>query len=161
MRADDRITIDKDLRPRARRYAVHEAGHAVVAHRLNAHVLRVEIDSCTFDEEMGTKFIPIADILVDVAVTVAGCGAEHLLAARTRRRAKRGDRKRLNQVLATLHGKAQRARALALGYRLAQHTLTAHKDEVRKVADELLNRWSLAHRIARIERDELITLLDG
>jgi hypothetical protein len=161
MAADDRTRIIGDLRPRARRYAVHEAGHAVVAHRLNAHVLSVEIDSCTFDEEMGTKFVPIADILVDIAVTVAGCGAEHLLGARTRRRAKRGDRRRLKQVLASLSGEAERAGALALGYRLAEDKLTAHKDDVRKVADALLNRWTLARRVARIDREELIALLDG
>jgi hypothetical protein len=161
MEANGRIRTNTDLRPRARRYAVHEAGHAVVAHRLNAYVLSVEIDSCTFDEEMGTKCIPVANILVDIAVTVAGCGAEHLLGARTRRRAKRGDRQHLKQVLAMLPGEAERAGALALGYRLAEHKLTAHKDDVRKVADELLRRWSLAHRTARIERDELIALLDG
>jgi hypothetical protein len=161
MQANDRTQFITDLRPRARRYAIHEAGHAVVAHRLKAHVLCVEIDSCTFDQEMGTKCIPIADILVDIAVTVAGCGAEHLLGARTRRRAKRGDRERLRQLLASLSGEAQRAGALAMGYRLAAEKLAAHKDDVRKVADELLNRWSLAHRLARIEHDELIALLDG
>jgi hypothetical protein len=161
MEANDRTRTNTDLRPRARRYAVHEAGHAVVAHRLNAHVLSVEIDSCTFDEEIGTKCIPMANILVDIAVTVAGCGAEHLLGARTRRRAKRGDRRRLRQVLATISGEAERAGALALGFRLAEDKLTAHQDDVRKVADELLRRWSLAHRTARISRDELIALLDG
>jgi len=61
--------------------------------------------------------------------------------------------------LASLSGEAERACALVLGYRLAEDKLTAHKDDVRRVADELLNRWSLAHRMARIERDELIALL--
>jgi hypothetical protein len=161
MEANDSSKFIRELRPRAQRYAIHEAGHAVVAHRLNAHVLSVEIDSCTFDEEMGTRCFPIVDIRVDIAVTVAGCGAEHLLGARTRRRAKRGDRRRLKQLLASLSGEAQRADALAIGYRLAEAKLTAHKDDVRKVADALLRRWSLAHRLARIERDELIALLDG
>jgi hypothetical protein len=60
-----------------------------------------------------------------------------------------------------LSGGAQRAAALAVGYRLAKDKLTAHEDDVRKVADALMSRWSLAHRLARIERDELIALLDG
>ena len=155
---DDRAKIIRDLKPQAWPYPVHEAVHAVVAHRLGEYLVSAEIDPYLI-RDAGVNMLPIADTIIDIAVTVAGCGAEHLVGSRTPRRAKGGDRKRLKDALSDLASEAQRAAALAAGYRFASEKLTAHRDDVRKIAPALMDRWSLAGPV-RIERAEMITLLE-
>src|SRR5690242_15943586 len=122
--------------------AVHEAGHAVVAHCLGADVAFIEIDlltgnggsrSCTFDDEQ----------IKNLAVIVAGCRAEHLFDARAPRKTKRGDFRKMRELLASLP-EAERRFARAAGYRLADETLKENADAVRRVAEELLARESNA-----------------
>jgi hypothetical protein len=50
----------------------------------------------------------------------------------------------------------------AKGYRLADTILNANPDAVHRIVDALLSRrWIDANTAVRIERDELIALLDG
>ena len=93
----------------------------------------------------------------DLAVCIAGCGAEHLLGARTPKTAKASDRKRARKLLSQLSESVSRA-AMAEAYRLADEKLTAHEDDVRKIADEFLHKWRVPDHTVRIERDELIEL---
>jgi hypothetical protein len=158
MEDDDRAQIVRDLRPQAWPYAVHEAGHAVVAHRLGEHLLSAEVDPY-LRRDAGVHTLPIKDVIVDIAVTAAGCGAERLLGERASRKAKECDRKRLTKLLAQLP-KAERRAARERGYRLAAEQLAVHENDVGKLASALMDRWSLEGPV-RIERPELIKLLDG
>src|SRR5690242_10622055 len=98
---DAETSLNNFLKAEARPYAVHEAGHAVVAHRLNGYVLFVEMDSLA-QHGGETSCKPFADKIEDLAVCVAGCGAEHLLEEFTRRKAKKNDVKRMRKLLSTL-----------------------------------------------------------
>jgi len=58
--------------------------------------------------------------------------------------------------------KAERRAARAHGYRLADETLNANADVVRRIADELLaRRWIGDDTSVRIESDQLVALLGG
>jgi hypothetical protein len=156
---DDETILNNSLKAEARRIAVHEAGHAVVAHWLGGDVLLVEMDSYTLD---GGRVVRLNEFttIEDLAVCVAGCRAEHLLQEFTRRKTKKGDFTRMRELLSRLP-EADRRTARAEGYRLANEKLKEHEDDVRKVADRLMRKWSVKDRIIRIERDELIALFGG
>ena len=142
-----------------RALTVHEAGHAVVAHILGAEVVFVEIDLATGNG--GSRSSNFADQVKNLAVSVAGCRAEHVFDAPALRKTKIGDFRVMRQLLSRLP-EAERRAARAEGYRLADETLKANADVVRGIADALLaRRWIGAGTIVRIERDELIALLGG
>ncbi|MGJ4899443.1 hypothetical protein ACQR2B_31015 [Bradyrhizobium oligotrophicum] len=155
---DAERTLNNFLNAEARPYAVHEAGHAVVARALGGDVLLVEMDSFTHNGgKMDCR--TLFTVVEDLAVCIAGCGAEHLLDARTSRAAKAGDRARVRKLLAPLP-EAEGCAALAEAYRLANEKLMANADGLRMIADELM-RKSIKDRVVRIERDQLLLLLDG
>ena len=163
MRPHDDDDIDTDvtefIEAMDRALTVHEAGHAVVAHKLGAHVVFVEIDLQTGNG--GSRSSDFADQVKNLAVCVAGCRAEHLLGARSLRKTKKADFRLMRTMLSRLP-QAERRIARARGYQLADCTLRANAHLVRKIADELMGRrWSAEDTVVRIERDELITLLES
>jgi hypothetical protein len=103
---------------------------------------------------------PFADTIEDLAVSVAGCRAERLLGARTPRNAKRADIEHMRKRLSPL-SETDRRSALTAAFRLADEKLKQHGDDVHTVVDELMRRWSVKVRVARIERNTLIELLGG
>jgi hypothetical protein len=158
---DDDLDVTNYLEAMDRALAVHEAGHAIVAWALGADVVFVEIDLATGNG--GSPFRKFDDDQIkNLAVYVAGCRAEHLLLeARTLRKTKIGDFRLMRKLLSRLPEAERRAKR-AQGYRLADETLKAKADAVRRIADELLARRSIVEgTIVRIERDDLIALLDG
>jgi len=139
-----------------RALAIHEAGHAAVAHALGADVAFVEIDlatgnggsnSCTFDD----------DEAKNIAVCVAGCRAEHAFDARSPRATKMGDFRAMRKLLARIP-EAERRAVRAEGYRLADTALKANADVVLRIADALLSQGRFN---ARMEREELAGLFVG
>jgi hypothetical protein len=138
--------------------AVHEAGHAVVAHKLGAFVESVQIDVGTGNGECRWRTFDVADQARNLAVCVAACAAERLLDARTHRDVKKDDRATVKEILSGL-SIAESFAVLAAGYEQARETLTTHANVVRKVADELVARRT--GTIVRIKGSELIELLDG
>jgi hypothetical protein len=140
-----------------RALAVHEAGHAVVAHGLGADVVFIEINLKTGDG--GSRSSNFADDIKNLAVCVAGCRAEHLLEAPAPRKTKIGDFRLMRELLSRFPDPELRA-ARAEGYRLANETLKANADVVNRIAGELLaRRWSSEDAIVRIEGEELAALL--
>jgi hypothetical protein len=160
MEDDDEADLHNWIEDMDRALAVHEAGHTVVARALGAEIVFVEIDlatgnggsrSSTFDN----------DQIKNLAVCVAGCRAEHLLDAHSLRKTKIGDFRLMRELLARV-SEAERRAARAAGYRLADETLKANADAVRRIADELLaRRWKADSIVVRIDGDELIVLLGG
>ena len=72
------------------------------------------------------------------------------------RKTKIGDFRLMRELLAGLP-KPERRAARAAGYQLADETMKANADAVRRIADELLDqRWKADRTVVRIERDELI-----
>lgn len=139
--------------------AIHEAGHAAVAGALGADVAFVEIDLATGNGGSNSRIFD--DDAKNIAVCVAGCRAEHAFNARSPRATKMGDFRAMRMLLARVP-EAERRAARAEGYRLADEMLKANADVVRKIADVLLTRqFSGADGVARIEGDELASLLAG
>jgi len=69
---DDAITkLNNFLKIEARAFAVHEAGHAVVAWALGGDVLFVEIDSLTLDDGKARSSV-FDDNIKNLAVCLAG-----------------------------------------------------------------------------------------
>ena len=157
---DDETILNDFLKAEARPFAVHEAGHAVVRWALGGDVLFVEIDSFTLDGGKAGWTGPFRDDIKNLAVCVAGCRAEHLLHEFTKRKAKKGDHKAM-RVLLSHFPKSERRAARVEGYRLADEKLKANADVVGRIAAELMCRWSIRDRVARIEGGELLALLDG
>lgn len=144
-----------DARNRAR--AVHEAGHTVVALALGANIEFVEVNLVTGNG--GSRSSTFDDQTKNLAVCVAGCRAEHLLDARNDRRTKIGDFRLMREQLARVP-EAHRRAARAAGYQLADKTLQANFDAVRRIADALLTRERIADTsVVRIAGDELSALL--
>jgi hypothetical protein len=140
-----------------RALAVHEAGHAAVAHGLGADVVFIEINLKTGDG--GSRSSNFADDIKNLAVCVAGCRAEHLLEAPAPRKTKIGDFRLMRELLSRFPDPERRA-ARAEGYRLANETLKANADVVNRIAGELLaRRWSSEDAIVRIEGEELAARL--
>jgi hypothetical protein len=157
---EDELELINYLEAMDRALAVHEAGHTVVARALGAQVVYVEIDLRTGNGgSRSSKFED--DQIKNLAVCVAGCRAEHLFGALSLRKTKVGDFRLMRELLASLP-EADRRAARAQGYRLADETLKANADSVRKIAEELLERrWSADTTMVRIEGDELIAFLDA
>lgn len=146
-----------DARDRA--VAVHEAGHAVVASALGAQVLFVEIDLTTGDGRSHSQ--NLVEQVNNLAVCVAGCSAEHALDARSPRRTKISDFRKMRNLLSELP-EADRRAARAEAYRLADVMLRQHAAKLQRLADELMaRRWEDGTDTVRIEGDELIALLDS
>jgi hypothetical protein len=150
--ADDETIADA----RDHALAVHEAGHAVVAHALGVEVEAVEIDVAV--GEGRTYYGDRSDDLVEtIAVTSAGFLSEHL--ARHGARMFSGDARSLQRLLSHLPEQERRA-VHAEGFRLAETILKARLDVVLKIADALLTRkWSSNSTVAYIDGDELEGLL--
>ncbi|MBR0716555.1 hypothetical protein [Bradyrhizobium liaoningense] len=131
------FVADFDARDRA--LTIHEAGHAVVARALGADVVSVEIDLTTgYGSSRSQDF---SDQVNNLAVCVAGCRAENAFDARSPRRAKISDFRKMRKLLSALPEVHRRA-ARAEGYRLAEATLREHADKVQRLADELMaRRW--------------------
>lgn len=142
-----------------RAVAVHEAGHAVVARALGAHVVFVEIDLITGSGRSHSQ--NFVEQVNNLAVCVAGCRAEHAFGARSPRGAKISDFRNMRKLLSVLPQTERRA-ARAEGYRIADAMLRDHADKVQRLADEIMERrWNDGADTVRIEGDELIALLDG
>jgi hypothetical protein len=131
-----------------RALAIHEAGHAVVARRLEAEVLFVEIDVGTGDG--WTRCSEFADDIKNLAICVAGCKAEQAFGASSLRSTKKGDFRHMRKLLSRFP-EAERRPARAQGYRLADVILKANTDVVHRIAEALLARH-------RIESDELTAM---
>ena len=157
---DDNSDVGKFLDALDRALTVHEAGHAVVARRLGAQVAFVEIDLATGNG--GSRSSDFTDQVKNLAVCIAGCRAEHLLAEPVAlRQTKRGDFRRMREQLSRLP-EAERRAARAEAYRLAETILSENAATVHRVADELMaRRWKSGTATVRIEGDELIALLDA
>jgi hypothetical protein len=156
---DDDEDIRNFLDAMDRALAVHEAGHAVVAHGLGADVVFVEINLKTGDG--GSQSSNFADNIRNLAVCVAGCRAEHLLEAPSSRKTKIGDFRLMRELLSRFPDPQRRA-ARAEGYRLANETLKTNAEVMNRIAGELLaRRWSSEDAIVRTEGEELAELLAG
>lgn len=146
-----------DARDRA--LTVHEAGHAVVARALGADVVFVEIDFATGNGSSRSQ--DFSDQVHNLAVCVSGCRAEHAFDARSPRRTKISDFRKMRKMLSALP-EADRRAARAEGYRLAEAALREHAAKVQRLADVLMaRRWEDGTDTVRIEGDELLELLDG
>lgn len=146
-----------DARDRA--LTVHEAGHAVVASVLGAHVVFVEIDLTTGNGRSHSQ--NFVEQVNNLAVCVAGCRAEHAFDARSSRGTKISDFRKMRKLLLELP-EAERRAARAEGYRLAEETLREHATKVQRLAAELMvRRWEDGTDTVRIDGDELMALLDG
>ncbi|KRQ98318.1 hypothetical protein CQ12_39740, partial [Bradyrhizobium jicamae] len=122
-----------------RALAVHEAGHAVVARALGAQVVFVEIDLMTGNGRSHSQ--NFVEQVNNLAVCVAGCRAEHAFDARSSRRTKISDFRKMRRLLSDLPGADRRA-ARAEGYRLADAMLRQHAAKAHRLADELMaRRW--------------------
>jgi len=143
-----------------RALAVHEAGHTAVARALGAEVVFVEIDLATGNGGSRSSMFDDNQIK-NLAVCVAGCRAEHLLGAHSPRKTKIGDFRIMRDLLGRVP-EAERRAARAAGYGLADETLEANADAVRRIADELLDRrWKADTSVVRIDGSELVVLLSG
>lgn len=149
MTDDDDIRNFLDAQDRA--LAVHETGHAVVAHALGAEVLFVEIDVGSGNG--WTRSSEFADNIKNLAICVAGCRAEHALEAAALRKTKKADFRHMQKLLSRFP-EAERRAARAEGYKLADVILKAKSDVVHRLAETLL----ACHRI---EGEELAALLAG
>jgi hypothetical protein len=157
---DDEADLHDWFEAMDRALAVHEAGHTVVARALGAEVLFVEIDLATGNGGSRSSMFE-DDPIKNLAVCVAGCRAEHLLGEHSLRKAKIGDFRLMRKLLACLP-EAERRAARAAGYRLADETLKANLEAVRRIADELLDRRRCdVDDIVRIQDGELAALLGG
>jgi hypothetical protein len=157
---DDDLDLTNYVEAMDRALAVHEAGHAIVAWALGADVVFVEIDLATGNGGSRSSNFDDGQIK-NLAVCVAGCRAEHLLDAPALRKTKIGDFRLMRELLSRLP-EAERRAARAQCYRLADETLKANADAVRRIADELLaRRWSADSTMVRIEGDELADLIAG
>jgi len=159
MEDDDAEFWFNSLEAMDRALAVHEAGHAVVAHGLGADVVFIEIDLNTGDG--GSRSSNFADDIRNLAVCIAGCRAEHLLEAPASRKTKTADFRLMRELLSRFPESKRRA-ARAEGYRWADEVLKVKEDVVRRIAGELLaRRWSSEDATVRIEGEELAALLAG
>jgi hypothetical protein len=156
---DDDDEINSFLDAQECALAVHEAGHAVVAHALGATVVFVEADFGTLDgRSQNSNF---TDHIKNLAICVAGCRAEHVFKAPALRSTKKGDFREMRKLLSHFPHSERRA-ARAEGYRMSDVTLKANTDGVRRIADELLaRRWVHADPTVRIEGNELAVLLSA
>ena len=118
----------------------------------------VEINSFTLDGGKAGWKVEFDDDTKNLAACLAGCRAERLLRARTPRKAKKGDFGAMRALLSRLP-ETERHAALAGGCLLADEKLRMSANLARRVADELMRRWSIRDRVARIEGDELAILL--
>ncbi len=167
----DIIAVSNALDAEDRAVAVHEAGHAVVAHALGADLVFVEVyvSHPNPDDGMmgGGKTCcrePFTDDVKSLAVCVAGYKAELAFAADEQKLAKMfaregrlaGDSKQMQDLLLRFP-EAERLAALVEGLRLADEKLKAKEVVVRRIADVLFARRYEVK--ARIESKELATLL--
>jgi hypothetical protein len=155
---DAEIVLNNFLDALDRALAVHEAGHAVVAHELGETVLSIVIHLRTGNGASCSK--NFADNIKNLSVCIAGCRAERVLKARGPRSMKADDVVKIRKLLSRFP-EAKRRTAFAAGYRLADETLKANADAVRRIADALLaRRWIGADpNVVSIEGDELAGLL--
>jgi hypothetical protein len=168
---ENTIGVGNALDADERALAIHEAGHAVVAHALGADLVLVEVYvSCPNpdDGKMGGGKTccrePFADDVKSLAVCVAGYKAELAFAADEQRLANMferegrlaGDSKQMQELLLRFP-EAKRLAALVEGFTLADVNLQANERAVRDIADALFERRFGEQ--ARIEGDELAGLL--
>jgi hypothetical protein len=151
---DDNAELVEYFYAQNRALAIHEAGHAVVAHALGADVAFVEIDLATGNG--GSNSRTFDDDTMNIAVCVAGCRAEHTFGAPSPRSTKKGDFRVMRKLLGRIP-EAQRRAARAEGYRLSDAALKENADVVLKIADALLSR-RFDFR-ARLDGEELASLL--
>jgi hypothetical protein len=145
-----------------RALALHEAGHAVVAHATKRQVKWIEV---RFASGGGKTETGSEEITIDKALAIcfAGSHSEKLFGVATAQIAIRcEDDVRVEQRLLAVLPERERLDTCAKGYRLADVILKANADVVRRIAEELLaRRWKSADAVVRIEGNELATLLGG
>jgi hypothetical protein len=161
----DTIAVSKALNADERAAAIHEAGHAVVAHALGADVLFVEMDVGTGNGASRSR--NLGDNSKTLAVLVAGYKAELALAAQELNLSKmlaahavrpKRDYQQMQELLLRLP-ELERLAVLVEGFALADEKLKANADVVNRIADALFARRF--EDKARIEGDELHVLLAG
>ena len=163
----ERIAVSNALDADERAAAIHEAGHAVVAHALGADVLFVEMDVTTGNRRLRVAKRNLGDNSKTLAVIVAGYNAELAFAAHELNVSKMfaahavrptGDYQQMQELLLRLP-EVERLPALVEGFRLADEKLKANADVVSKIAEALFARRF--EEKARIEGAELDVLLAG
>lgn len=165
MEEDHNVAVSNSLDADERAQAVHEAGHAAVAHALGADVVSVEIDVRTGNGASCSR--TFSDPIKTLAVLVAGYKAELAFAARELELSKMmtahavrptHDLQQMQELLSRLP-EVERLPALVEGFRLADEKLQAKAVVVGNIADALFAR-RFADK-ARIEGEELAALLAG
>jgi hypothetical protein len=143
--------------------AIHEAGHAVVAHALGADVLFVEMDVETGNGASCSR--NLGDNSKTLAVLVAGYKAELAFATHELILSKmlttpavrpQRDYQQMQELLLRLP-EVERLAALVEGFKLADEKLKDNGDMVHRIADALFARRFEDE--ARIEGNELDVLL--
>lgn len=161
----DKIAVSNALDADERAAAIHEAGHAVVAHALGADVLFVEMDvgtgngaSCSRDlgDNSKTLAVIVAGYKAELAVAAHELNVSKMFAAHAVRPT--GDYQQMQELLLRLP-ELERLPALVEGFRLADEKLKANADVVSSIADALFAR-RFADK-ARVDGDELAALLAG
>ncbi len=150
---DDDEDVSARLNAEERGAAVHEAGHAVVAHAFKVTIKAVYIALGGGGMDTGGEQI---DITENLAICIAGGKAEQIFNASTHSKsAKCGDFRTVRRLL--LHkdlAQSERRRIHAEGHRLAEQKLRDIAEVVQRLAGALF-----AHH--RIEGAELTTLLQN
>jgi hypothetical protein len=169
---EEKITVSNALDAQERTLAIHEAGHAVVAHGLGANVAFVEVyigSPNPDDGKLGGGKTALREEMTDniknLAVCVAGYKAELAFAAHELEVSKMlaahamgstRDFQQIQELLLRLP-EVERLAALVEGFRLADEKLKANADVASKIADALFARRF--EDKARIEGSELTELL--
>jgi len=137
---------------------VHEAGHAVVAQALGADLLFVQIDISTGDGgARASIFDDDRSKALQSALRVAG--QSMLSTARAPRKTKQGDFRMMRQLLSRARSRAPSGASGRLP--LADAILKEKATTVENVVAVLMARtWKNDTDMVRIERDELLALLD-
>ncbi|THD70262.1 MAG: hypothetical protein E7813_08890 [Bradyrhizobium sp.] len=142
----DTIALSKALDADERAAAIHEAGHAVVAHALGADVSFVEMDlgtgngaSCSrnLGDNSKTLAVLVAGYKAELAVAAHELNLSKMLAAHAVR--PKRDYQQMQELLLRLP-ELERLAVLVEGFTLADEKLKANADVVNRIADALFAR---------------------
>jgi hypothetical protein len=155
-------TLNKFLHAEHRPVALHEAGHAVVAHALGVKVKAIVVDFAVKGGRICTPGQEVIELEQNLAICMAGCRAERRFNARTKRTAKDDDFAKMRALLETVSEMKDRHAALSDGYALVNAILNDNIAVVSGIACALLARRGVGVNYTTsvcIEDDELGLLL--